>query len=197
MDLAADPQHAARALLAFWRAAGVDMDEAEAVYAAAATAPRARAPAATKGAAVKREPTPSRAKGRAAPSPVDDARALAAASSSISELRRAVESFGGCALKATARTTVFSDGVDGAPVLVIGEAPGKDEDEQGKVLFSAYGEANEPFGRIELVGGIDPDGDGNPELLTKIVRAHDWSYVVWTVREDKLVEVWRGGSGSE
>ncbi|PZO50613.1 MAG: hypothetical protein DCF16_12785, partial [Alphaproteobacteria bacterium] len=40
MDVNHDPAGAARALLAFWRAAGVDMDEAEAVYAGA---PKAQA----------------------------------------------------------------------------------------------------------------------------------------------------------
>lgn len=141
------PQDAARALLAFWRAAGVDMDMAEAVYAASA-APQADA------AAPRRQPTPER---RYAPepepppitrprmkpvvaSPVDNARALAAAAGSVAELRAAVDKFDGCALKATARNTVFSDGIDSARVLIIGEAPGKDEDEQGKPFVGRSGQ---------------------------------------------------------
>lgn len=138
MSLDAAPQDAAaaRALLAFWRAAGVDMDEAEAVYAAApraALAPGAsrETPAAAK-APRKRAPTSS--------APVEDAKALAAAAGSVSELRAAVESFNGCALKATARTTVFSDGPDDARVLLIGEAPGKEEDEQGKPFVGRSGQ---------------------------------------------------------
>ena len=51
-----------------------------------------------------------------------------------------MESFEGCALKTTARTTVFADGVEGAPVLVVGEAPGKDEDEQGKPFVGKSGQ---------------------------------------------------------
>jgi hypothetical protein len=38
METSSASQDAARALLAFWRAAGVDMDEAEAVFAAKAAA---------------------------------------------------------------------------------------------------------------------------------------------------------------
>lgn len=135
MDADPAPQNAARALLAFWRAAGVDMDEAEAVYAAA--------PKAAGGRSVSRlEPAPivaPRPKKTVA-QPVDNARALAAAAQTVAELRAAVEAFDGCALKATARNTVFSDGVEDAPVLVIGEAPGKDEDEQGKPFVGRSGQ---------------------------------------------------------
>jgi DNA polymerase len=71
---------------------------------------------------------------------VDNARALAAAADSIAALRAAVASFEGCALKSTARNTVFSDGQDDAPVLIIGEAPGKEEDEQGKPFVGRSGQ---------------------------------------------------------
>lgn len=141
MSLDPSPQSAARALLAFWRSAGVDMDEAEAVYAGAPV--RAAAP----GAAVAKEPLNRPDAPRTAPklrptadSPIDTARALAAGANSVAELRAAVERFDGCALKATARNTVFSDGKDDAPVLIIGEAPGKDEDEQGKPFVGRSGQ---------------------------------------------------------
>jgi DNA polymerase len=132
MDANLDPAGAARALLAFWRAAGVDMDVAEAVYAAApksaAVAPKREAPI-----------TAPRLK-KVASAPVDSARALAAGANTVAELRAAVEKFDGCALKATARNTVFSDGPEDAPVLIIGEAPGKDEDEQGKPFVGRSGQ---------------------------------------------------------
>lgn len=130
MDAAPPSQPAARALLAFWRAAGVDMDDAEAVF----TAPRG---AATRSSPVAAKPVPRR---KATDSPVDNARALAGAAQTVATLRQAVQGFDGCALKATARNTVFSDGVDDAPVLVIGEAPGKDEDEQGKPFVGRSGQ---------------------------------------------------------
>jgi DNA polymerase len=136
------PDTAARALLAFWRAAGVDMDEAEAIFVTGAARPtpatqvkeplnRAplREPAAPR---IRRTPT--------ADAPVADARALAAAADSIPALRAAIEAFDGCALKKTARNTVFSDGNINAEVLLIGEAPGKDEDEQGKPFVGRSGQ---------------------------------------------------------
>lgn len=140
---------AARALLAFWRAAGVDMDEAEAVYAAGPVAS-----AAGGGSAVRKAPVPGRAAAgnlalrdrEAAPragakaNPIEDARALAASASTIAELRAAVEAFNGCGLKATARNTVFSDGVEDARILLIGEAPGKEEDEQAKPFVGRSGQ---------------------------------------------------------
>jgi uracil-DNA glycosylase len=137
MDAAASPHEAARALLAFWRAAGVDMEEAEAAYAAGPTAP-----ATSVASAPRRQNAPRtavRSKRAGAASPVDNARALAQAADSIAALRAAVQSFEGCALKATARNTVFSDGIDNAPVLIIGEAPGKEEDEQGKPFVGRSG----------------------------------------------------------
>jgi uracil-DNA glycosylase len=134
------PQHnaagAARALLAFWRAAGVDMDEAEAVYAGAPKAAIGRANAPRLEPAPISAPRPK----KTAAQPVDNARALAAAAKTVAELRAAVEAFDGCALKATARNTVFSDGAEDAPVLIIGEAPGKDEDEQGKPFVGRSGQ---------------------------------------------------------
>jgi uracil-DNA glycosylase len=136
-------QNAARALLAFWRAAGVDMDGAEAVYAASAakagpSPAAARAPIARPDLGAREAPRPRVRTGAA--SPVDNARAMAAAARSVPELRTAVEAFEGCALKSTARNTVFCDGIDDAPVLVVGEAPGKDEDEQGKPFVGRSGQ---------------------------------------------------------
>jgi DNA polymerase len=143
MNAEPTPQSAARALLAFWRAAGVDMDEAEAIYAAApAKASAAQSAPAAREPLNRTELTPRAAPRlrKAAASAVDNARALAAAAGSVAELRAAVEGFEGCALKATARNTVFSDGQDDAQVLVIGEAPGKEEDEQGKPFVGRSGQ---------------------------------------------------------
>jgi uracil-DNA glycosylase family 4 len=143
MENAAASQNAARALLAFWRAAGVDMDEAEAVFTA-----RPEAAAANRALPAREpfriEPPPPRVKPKAKLQPAEDAvntaRAMAAAANSIAVLRAAVDKFDGCALKATARNTVFSDGIDGSPVLILGEAPGKDEDEQAKPFVGRSGQ---------------------------------------------------------
>jgi DNA polymerase len=65
------------------------------------------------------------------PAAAGGAREAAARCKTLDELRAAVESFDGCALKVTAKNTVFADGHPDAPVMLIGEAPGRDEDLQG------------------------------------------------------------------
>ena len=49
----------------------------------------------------------------------------------LSELKKIVEEFDGCALRLTANKTVFGYGNENADVLLIGEAPGADEDRSG------------------------------------------------------------------
>lgn len=60
-----------------------------------------------------------------------EAKILAEAANTLEELREAVMQFDGCLLKRTAKKTVFSDGNPLANVMLIGEAPGENEDEQG------------------------------------------------------------------
>jgi uracil-DNA glycosylase len=74
------------------------------------------------------------------PQLVEDARALAQRCNSVEELEAAVRAFEGCALKRTAKNTVFADGVAGSPVMVIGEAPGADEDRLGKPFVGVSGQ---------------------------------------------------------
>ncbi len=49
----------------------------------------------------------------------------------LKELKEAMQNFTGCALKETALNTVFSDGNPCSDVMLVGEAPGADEDTQG------------------------------------------------------------------
>lgn len=58
----------------------------------------------------------------------------------LEELRHVIENFDGCDLKKTAMSTVFSDGVAGASVMCIGEAPGADEDRLGKPFVGLSGQ---------------------------------------------------------
>lgn len=51
--------------------------------------------------------------------------------STLEELKSAVMCFEGCALKQTAISTVFADGLPSAKIMLIGEAPGASEDQQG------------------------------------------------------------------
>ena len=49
----------------------------------------------------------------------------------LNELKIALDKFDGCSLKNTASQMVFSDGNSDAKIMIIGEAPGKDEDRMG------------------------------------------------------------------
>jgi len=68
------------------------------------------------------------------------ARALADAAKDLAELRAAVEAFDGCSLRRTATHTVFADGNPGAPLMLIGEAPGADEDRIGRPFVGRSGQ---------------------------------------------------------
>ncbi|CCV05605.1 conserved hypothetical protein [Mesorhizobium metallidurans STM 2683] len=59
------------------------------------------------------------------------ARQLAATASSLDELRQRMAGFDGCNLKFTAKNLVFADGNPEASVMLVGEAPGRDEDIEG------------------------------------------------------------------
>jgi uracil-DNA glycosylase len=59
------------------------------------------------------------------------ARTLADKATTLAELEDAVRHFDGCGIKRTASKTVFSDGNPEADVMIIGEAPGAQEDRQG------------------------------------------------------------------
>jgi DNA polymerase len=59
------------------------------------------------------------------------AREVAATAASLDELRAILDRFEGCALRATASRLVFADGNPEGRVMLVGEAPGRDEDIQG------------------------------------------------------------------
>ena len=59
------------------------------------------------------------------------ARSHAGAAQSLAELEQAIRAFEGCALKATASNTVFADGNPEADLMLVGEAPGAEEDRRG------------------------------------------------------------------
>lgn len=62
---------------------------------------------------------------------IAQAKSSAKAAKNVEELRRAVENFNGCNLKKMATNTVFCDGNPASKIMVIGEAPGNNEDLQG------------------------------------------------------------------
>jgi len=122
-----------RALLEWYAEAGVDeaIDEQPRNYFAslASTPPT---PAAVASPAVAAAAAPLKLVGKATPSAATAAaREAANACNTLEELEAAVRAFDGCALKKTAGKTVFSDGNPKARIMLIGEAPGAQEDVQG------------------------------------------------------------------
>lgn len=60
-----------------------------------------------------------------------DSRRLANSAKNLAELKEIVQNFNGCPLKLTATNTVFADGSEKAKIMLIGEAPGANEDLEG------------------------------------------------------------------
>mgnify|MGYP001825395429 CR=1 FL=1 len=83
---------------------------------------------------------------------VGDARAIAAACNSLDELRHALARFEGCALRSTAKQLCFADGNPQAELMLIGEAPGAEEDRQGRPFVGPSGRL---LDRILAEIGID------------------------------------------
>jgi uracil-DNA glycosylase len=65
---------------------------------------------------------------------------LAAGAETIEALGALVAAFDGCPLKRTATNTVFIDGNPAAQVMIIGEAPGAEEDRQGRPFVGRSGQ---------------------------------------------------------
>lgn len=131
----------------------------------AARAAKAKAGQASAGppqAPAERRVAPTRAPVQA-PAPVtagspdelaESARERAAACSSLDELRTALEAFDECGLKRTAKNLVFCDGSPDGRVMFVGEAPGRDEDLQGK---SFVGRSGQLLDRMLAAIGLDRD----------------------------------------
>jgi len=69
-----------------------------------------------------------------------NARALAASCATLDDLRAAMTRFDGCSLRHTAKHLVFADGNPRAPVMFVGEAPGADEDREGRPFVGVSGQ---------------------------------------------------------
>lgn len=80
------------------------------------------------------------------------ARDLASRAQSVDELRAALESFEGCPLKAHASNLVFADGSAEARYMIVGEAPGAEEDRQG---LPFVGPAGQLLDRMLACIGLD------------------------------------------
>ncbi len=87
---------------------------------------------------------------------VAEARALAAGCESLEALAAAIAAFDGCGLKFEgARQAVFARGEPNAPVMVIGEGPGAEEDVQGLPFVGRAGKLlDKMIGAAGLTGRV-------------------------------------------
>lgn len=69
-----------------------------------------------------------------------EALALAKAADSIEALREAISGFDKIGIRKTATNLVFADGNPSAKIMLVGEAPGGDEDRQGKPFVGVSGQ---------------------------------------------------------
>ena len=90
------------------------------------------------------------------------ARRLASGADSVEALAALVAGFEGCPLKRTATNTVFIDGNPAAPVMIVGEAPGADEDRIGRPFV---GRAGQLLDRMLAAIGLDRSG----VLITNVI----------------------------
>lgn len=152
MSLAAD-QRAVESLLAFWADAGVEAMYADAPIdrlAEGAAMLRARSQPPPPPVAVAR---PAAVRGPDVGSAVAMARAAAAACGDLDSLAAAIAAFDGCPLKTQgAKQAVFSRGVGNAPLMIIGEGPGADEDAQGQPFV---GRAGKLLDRMLKAAGLE------------------------------------------
>jgi DNA polymerase len=101
------------------------------------------APQLTRDLPPQRPAVPVRAMPAAATTPDEaqlSAQALAREATSLDELKAAMARFEGCALKATAKTLVFADGNRAARLMLVGEAPGAEEDRLGLPFVGKSGQ---------------------------------------------------------
>ena len=82
------------------------------------------------------------------------AKALAAAAKDLAALREAMAGFDLCPLKTTAANTVFGAGNPAADIMLVGEAPGADEDRQGQPFVGVSGQL---LDRMLASIGLDRD----------------------------------------
>jgi DNA polymerase len=128
------------AILEWYRAVGVDMavgEEPVDRFAQSATLRRPTEPARTIPVAEQPRAPAIETSLRSDPG---EARALAASADSLEALRETLERYDGCGLKFRATQLVFADGNPEADVMLIGEAPGGEEDRVGRPFVGRSGQ---------------------------------------------------------
>ncbi len=140
------PDAALNALTDWWEEMGVEVDHGEIAALQKAHSPKLRdktepkPPQNTPKTAAPSKPNRRRDKSKSVDDWVAEAAALAATANDIPSLKAAIESFDGCPLKALCERTVVYGGTLGAPIMVIGEGPGPQEDQQGLPFVGPAGQ---------------------------------------------------------
>ncbi|EJZ22934.1 uracil-DNA glycosylase [Rhizobium sp. Pop5] len=93
---------------------------------------------------------------------VQQARFVAESARSLGELKTAIEAFNGCNLKHSARSTIFASGDATSGIMVIGSAPGAEDDREG-APFS--GKSGQLFDKMLAAIGLNRSGI----LLTQVI----------------------------
>ena len=102
--------------------------------------------------------------------PVEAARNAAARARNLDELRAVIHSFDPCDLRKGARNTVFADGNPAARVLILGEAPGREEDLTGRPFV---GRAGQLLDRMFAAIGLSRRST-DPETALYITNVISW-----------------------
>lgn len=97
---------------------------------------------------------------------VEIAKAAASAAATLDELRDAMAAFELCDLKRGARNLVFSDGVPRAKIMIVGEAPGRDEDREGRPFV---GSAGQLLDRMLAAIDMGREHSENPVYITNVL----------------------------
>lgn len=135
-EISPQDARALEALMAFWAEAGVDVAYADApvdrtVQIAPAPAPVTARPAPVQTAS---------SVGVDVAAATEEARRLAAACDSLDQLKDAIAAYEGCALRTLgARQAVFGRGRPDAPLMLVGEGPGAEEDARGEPFVGRAG----------------------------------------------------------
>jgi uracil-DNA glycosylase family 4 len=174
---------AAESLLAFWAEAGVDamlLEEAVDRIALGRVIPPPPP------ARIGSPPPAARAPTAAAATPdiagaLAEAHRLAAAAPDLEALKAAIEAFDGCPLKFEgAARSVFYRGALDAPLMVIGEGPGQEEDLRGEPFVGRAGQLLDKMlaaagltGRVFITNSVfwRPPGNRNPTPAEQMVCA--------------------------
>ena len=139
-----------RAVLDWWSAQGVDVPDVPAVR--TRRAPKAD-PDPKGGASAQAAPKPKRKRGT--PQSSGDPATLAAGASTLAELKAVLDRFEAGALTAEARQAVFARGNPEARMMIVGEAPGRDEDRHG---LPFVGRSGQLLDRMMGAIGLDEQG---------------------------------------